>query len=98
MGALPISRPARWYDASPTLAFALQCLMLAPSVMRERVVVQVARIMGLPATQTVVTAINKRREDGPSDAFWDMVNGLKALPESQRQQTVSFILDQLNMA
>lgn len=91
-------RPGRWYDASPTLSFALKCLMLASLKTREDIITRLERIVPIASNKngvTMGTTTARATDDGLSH-FWQVVNGLKHLPEGQRQHAASFILSQLD--
>lgn len=97
------ARPGRWYDASPTLSFALKCLMLAPSGTREQVVEQLGQIIGTVSSQansfetaTKPTPKHARGNDDGFSGFWQAVNAIKVLPEARRQHAAEFILEQLD--
>jgi hypothetical protein len=94
----PTLRPGRWYDASPTLSFALKCLMLASLKTREDIITRLERIVPIAPNKngvTMGTTIARATDDGLSH-FWHVVNGLKYLPEGQRQHAADFILSQLD--
>lgn len=96
----PTVRPGRWYDASPTLSLALKCLMLASSATRTEIVARLQRIVPAltppaPTDELQGASATRATDDGLSH-FWQVVNGLKHLPEGQRQHAAAFILSQLD--